>query len=123
MSIVAQSTSSFSSALSIKGSSVLSVSFFDGSTFRSAFLSCCASRRLMSVAIYKSFSSMVYVNLAIASLISACCFSIEVAPVVMTCMVTGYKMLFESALEVHNSKYLNELSSYSALSEARVIMS
>lgn len=45
----------------------------------------------------------------------------EVAPVVMTCMATGYELLLESTSEVNDSEYLLRLSSFGALSEARVI--
>ncbi|KAM2391533.1 hypothetical protein ACFX1X_035135 [Malus domestica] len=121
MSIATQSTSSFSSALSIRGSSFSSVPSFSGSTFGSTFSSCCAFRRMTSVAIYMSFSSMVLVNLVIALLICANCSLIEVAPVIMTCMATGYDLLLESTSEVNDLRYLIELSSLGTLNEASVI--
>ncbi|KAM2783901.1 hypothetical protein COP1_013338 [Malus domestica] len=121
MNVVARSTSSFSSTLSIKGSSFSSVSSFGGSTFGSAFSLCCTSRRLTSIAIYKSFSSPILVSFAIASVICANCCSMEVIPIIMTCMATGYELLLESASEVKDSEYLLRLSSLGALSEAKVI--
>ncbi|KAM1965127.1 hypothetical protein ACFX15_045514 [Malus domestica] len=74
-----------------------------------------------SVVICKSFSSTVLVSLAIALLICATCSSIEVAPVVMTCMATGYELLLELASEVNDLEYLIMLSSFGAFSEAKVI--
>ncbi|KAM1140675.1 hypothetical protein ACFX19_041427 [Malus domestica] len=59
--------SSFSSTFSTRDSSFSSVSSFSGLTFGSVLLLCCASRRLTSVAICKSFSSTVLVSLAIQS--------------------------------------------------------
>ncbi|KAM2645583.1 hypothetical protein EV1_019118 [Malus domestica] len=44
----------------------------------------------------------------------------EVAPAVMTYMATGHELL-KSASEVKDIKYLLELSSFGALSEAKVI--
>ncbi|KAM1151906.1 hypothetical protein ACFX19_035178 [Malus domestica] len=102
MSVATWSTFSFSSALSIKGSSFSSISSFGGLTFGLAFSSCCASKRLTSVAISNSFSSMVLVSLAIALLIYASYSLMDVEPVVVTCMSTGYELLLESASEVND---------------------
>ncbi|KAM1180489.1 hypothetical protein ACFX2G_019948 [Malus domestica] len=92
MSIVARSTSSFASAFFTKGSSFSSVSSFDKLTFGSASSSCYTSKRLTNVAIYNFFSSTVLVSIAIASFIWGSCSSMNVAPVVMTCMATGYEL-------------------------------
>ncbi|KAM1391237.1 hypothetical protein ACFX2I_018966 [Malus domestica] len=65
---------------------------------------------------------MVLVNLTIDSFIRASYSLMEVAPVVMTCMATGYELLLESTSEVNDLKHLIGLSSLGTLSEARVIM-